>query len=322
LTAVEGLADLVAAETEAQRRQAFLQLKGLLGERAETWRQRLIEAMALIEAGIDFSEEDDVPSGLMARSLELIRPLADEISKAMTGHGERLREGLRVAIAGPPNAGKSTLFNRLARREAAIVSPFPGTTRDVLELHLDLGGYPVTVLDTAGIRETSDPIEREGVRRAGEQAAGADLVLWVVDGTIKDGSLAQMPARWIVVNKMDLADAREEPRSEYRFINEDRIHFISSATGTGVDRLVGAISTFAEQFFTGEAVLVTRERQRAHLRETVVALQGAQHAARDGREEIMAEQLRLATRALGRLLGRVDVEDVLDVIFRDFCIGK
>src|ERR1700751_3816791 len=170
LTAVEGLADLVAAETEAQRRQAYQHLKGLLGERAETWRQRLIEGLALVGGGIDFSDEEDVPKDMMARALELIRPLADEIGKAGTGQGERLRGGLRVAIAGAPNAGKSTLFNRLARREAAIVSPFPGTTRDVLELHLDLGGYPVTVLDTAGIRETNDPVDREGVRRASEQA--------------------------------------------------------------------------------------------------------------------------------------------------------
>src|SRR3989440_1183241 len=176
LPAVEGLADLVAAETEAQRRQAYQHLRGLLGERTETWRQRLIQALALVEAGIDFSDEEDVPKDMMARSLELIRPLAEEISQAGTGQGERLREGLRVAIAGPPNAGKSTLFNRLARREAAIVSPFPGTTRDVLELHLDLGGYPVTVLDTAGIRETNDPVEREGVRRARQQAAGANPV--------------------------------------------------------------------------------------------------------------------------------------------------
>jgi tRNA modification GTPase len=323
LTAVEGLADLVAAETEAQRRQAFLQLRGLLGERAESWRERLIEATALVETGIDFSDEDDVPSDLMARSLERIRPLADEISSAMAGQGERLREGLRVAIAGPPNAGKSTLFNRLARRDAAIVSPFPGTTRDVLELHLDLGGYPVTMLDTAGIRDTGDPVEREGVRRASVQASGADLVLWVIDATGQDKRSTQVPAAaWVVVNKMDLADLKEKGNIESEFINKNLIHFISSATGAGVTELVGAISGFAESFFTREAALVTRERQRAHLRETLVALQGAQRAAQEGREEIMAEHLRLAARALGRLLGRVDVEDVLDVIFRDFCIGK
>src|SRR6516165_6324622 len=217
LTAVEGLADLVAAETEAQRRQAYQQLRGLLGERAETWRQRLIEALALVEAGIDFSDEDDVPKDMTAHALELIRPLAEEIGKAGAGQGERLREGLRVAIAGPPNAGKSTLFNRLARREAAIVSPFPGTTRDVLELHLDLAGYPVTVLDTAGIRETADPVEREGVRRASEQASGADLVLWVVDATIaqwrddpKRGAIRAGPEAWLMINKIDLLPGEEK----------------------------------------------------------------------------------------------------------------
>jgi tRNA modification GTPase len=330
LTAVEGLADLVAAETEAQRRQAYQHLKGLLGERAETWRQRLIEAVALVEAGIDFSDEDDVPKDMMARALEVIGPLAEEISKAGVGRGERLREGLRVAIAGPPNAGKSTLFNRLARREAAIVSPFPGTTRDVLELHLDLGGYPVTVLDTAGIRETNDPVEREGVRRASEQAAGANLVLWVVDARASECQTLQFPAikvesesaAWLVVNKMDLVAEEEQRRIESRFVTKEVVNFVSSKTGAGVDELVNAIARFAERFFTPEPALVTRERQRAHLKETVLALQGAQRAAQDGREEIMAEQLRLATRALGKLLGRVDVEDILDVIFRDFCIGK
>ena len=330
LTAVEGLADLVAAETEAQRRQAYQHLKGLLGDRAETWRQRLIEALALVEAGIDFSDEDDVPKDMMARSLALIRPLAEEISKAGTGQGERLREGLRVAIAGPPNAGKSTLFNRLARREAAIVSPFPGTTRDVLELHLDLGGYPVTVLDTAGIRETNDPVEREGVRRASEQAAGANLVLWVVDAAASECQTLQLPAikvgsdsaAWLVVNKMDLVAEETQRRIESRFDTKEVVNFVSSKTGAGVDELVNAVARFAGGFFTPEPALVTRERQRAHLKETVLALAGAERAAQDGREEIMAEQLRLATRALGKLLGRVDVEDVLDVIFRDFCIGK
>jgi len=327
LTAVEGLADLVAAETEAQRRQAFRHLRGLLGERAESWRQRLIEVLALAEAGIDFSDEGDVPKDLLGRALELIGPLAEEIDKAGAGQGERLREGLRVAIAGPPNAGKSTLFNRLARREAAIVSPFPGTTRDVLEVHLDLGGYPVTVLDTAGIREANDPVEREGVRRANEQAASADLVLWVVDAT--EGQATPSPCRsvgpsgtvtWIVVNKIDLP-ARVRI-NESRFNTMNQVHFISSATGEGVDELVNALLGFAEGFFTAEPALVTRERQRAHLRETALSLRAAAAAAHEGREEIMAEHLRLGARALGKLLGRVDVEDVLDVIFRDFCIGK
>jgi tRNA modification GTPase len=330
LTAVEGLADLVAAETEAQRRQAFLQLKGLLGERAETWRQRLIEALALVEAGIDFSDEDDVPREAMAQALELVRPLADEISGAGAGAGERLREGLRIAIAGPPNAGKSTLFNRLARREAAIVSPFPGTTRDVLELHLDLGGFPVTVLDTAGIRETEDPVEREGVRRASEQAAGANLVLWVVDAAVagvRDPASLRTPVElapgisvWRLVNKIDLLPEAET--DELGGMKGDGVHFLSSATGAGIDALVAAIGSFCEEFFSPEPALVTRERQRLLLQETEGALRSAQMAAGEGRDEIVAEHLRLATRSLGKLLGRVDVEDILDVIFRDFCIGK
>src|SRR5499427_7002677 len=258
LTAVEGLADLVAAETESQRRQAYQHLKGLLGERAETWRQRLIEALALVEAGIDFSDDEDVPKDMMARSLELIGPLAEEISKAGVGQGERLREGLRVAISGPPNAGKSTLFNRLARREAAIVSPFPGTTRDVLELHLDLGGYPVTILDTAGIRPTSDPVEREGVRRASEQATGANLVLWVVDASASECQTVQLPAikvesesiTWLVVNKMDLVAEETQRRIESRFNTKEVVNVVSSKTGAGVDELVNAIARYADRFFT------------------------------------------------------------------------
>src|SRR4249919_981602 len=185
LTAVEGLADLIGAETEAQRRQAYRQLKGLLGDRAESWRRRLIEALALVEARIDFSDEADVPEDLIGPALKIVRELCAEIAAALCAakHSERLRDGLVVAIAGPPNAGKSTLLNRIAKREAAIVSPYAGTTRDIIEVHLDLGGLPVTLLDTAGIRQTDDPVEREGVTRARARAAGADLVLWVVDAS-------------------------------------------------------------------------------------------------------------------------------------------
>src|SRR5689334_9634510 len=212
LTAVEGLGDLIAAETAAQRRQAFRQLKGLIGDRAEAWRQALIDALALVEAGIDFSDEADVPADLIAPAVQLARSLRDDIAAMLAdGHrGERLREGLVVAIAGPPNAGKSTLFNRLARREAAIVSPYPGTTRDVIEVHLELDGYPVTILDTAGIRDSAEPVEEEGVRRARARAAQADLVLWVTDISANGAAAAELSvlkgdsARWLVRNKIDL----------------------------------------------------------------------------------------------------------------------
>ena len=177
-----GLADLVFAETQAQRAQAMRQFSGALGGRADAWRSRLIEALALIEARIDFSDQD-VPEDLVSPALHGARELVEEIEKTLADEhrGERLREGLTVAIAGPPNAGKSSLLNRLARREAAIVSPYAGTTRDVIEVHLDLAGYPVTLLDTAGVRESDDPVEQEGVRRAKARAGAADLVLWVVE---------------------------------------------------------------------------------------------------------------------------------------------
>jgi tRNA modification GTPase len=331
LTAVEGLADLIAAETQSQRRQAYEHLKGLLGERAESWRERLIKALSLVEAGIDFSDEDDVPKEAMAQALELVGPLAAEIENAYSVRGERLREGLRVAIAGPPNAGKSTLFNRLARREAAIVSPYPGTTRDVLELHLEVGGFPVTVLDTAGIRATDDPVEQEGVRRASDQAARADLVLWVRDATAPalepiftlHEALPAQAAVWMIVNKIDrLPDARDALPCAESGQRTSAHYFVSSTTGAGIDQLINAIAHFCENYFSPEPALVARERQRAQLGECARALRGAQIAAGEGREEIVAEQLRLGARALGKLLGRVDVEDILDVIFRDFCIGK
>ena len=183
LTEAEGLDDLIHADTDRQRRQALRQLKGLLGDKARDWRARIIEASALIEAGIDFSDEGDVPTELIAPALAKVKALLAEIEEVLAGQGrsERLRDGLVVAIAGPPNVGKSTLMNQLARREVAIVSPHAGTTRDVIEVQLDLDGYPVTVIDTAGIRETDDPVEQEGVRRARARAADADLVLWLSD---------------------------------------------------------------------------------------------------------------------------------------------
>src|SRR3978361_272540 len=183
LTEAEGLDDLIHADTDRQRRQALRQLKGLLGDRARRWRAQIVEASALIEAGIDFSDEGDVPAELMAPALAKIRALHEEIAEVLAAQGrsERLRDGLVVAIAGPPNVGKSTLMNQLARREVAIVSPHAGTTRDIIEVQLDLDGYPVPGIDTAGIRETEDPVEQEGVRRARARADEADLVLWMID---------------------------------------------------------------------------------------------------------------------------------------------
>jgi tRNA modification GTPase len=339
LTAVEGLGDLIAAETAAQRRQAFRQLKGLIGDRAESWRQRLIEALALVEARIDFSDEADVPEDLVAPAAKIARELRDEIAAALSngGRGERLRDGLVVAIAGPPNAGKSTLFNRLARREAAIVSPFAGTTRDVIEIHLELGGYPVTVLDTAGIREGAEPVEQEGVRRARARAAEADLVLWVTDlsvesrDAVESAGLKSDAPQWLIANKIDLlsesarghltgGSCQQAKKNEFQFAFS-----VSAQYGEGLDALFGALAAFARDYFAaGETVLVTRARHRRALEDTVAALDRAlaETASHGAREELIAEELRHATSALGRLTGRVDIEDVLDKIFRDFCIGK
>jgi tRNA modification GTPase len=367
LTAVEGLADLVMAETQAQRAQALRQLRGLLGNRAEDWRQRLIAALALIEARIDFSDEGDVRNSaqgdLLSPALAKVRDLADEIRAVLAdgNRGERLRDGMAVAIAGPPNAGKSTLLNRLARREAAIVSPFAGTTRDVIEVHLELDGYPVTLLDTAGIHDTDDPVEMEGVRRARERAAEADLVLWLVDAS--ESSPPSPPANpgqmiWILRTKADLSGERNESTSnnnesesdnrslfsinppvitpsrqsneeqfiynEYSYISrETPVLAISAMTGAGIGALTTALVAQAQQCLgSTEPALVTRERHRAALRATVEALERAMSGRLRTQDDLLAEELHVAARALGKLTGRVDVEDVLDVIFRDFCVGK
>jgi tRNA modification GTPase len=332
LTAVEGLADLVAAETAAQRRQAFRQLKGMIGDRAEAWRRQIIEALALVEARIDFSDEAEMPEDLIGPALHAAQQLCSEITAALAdgARGERLRDGLVAAIAGPPNAGKSTLLNRLARREAAIVSPYPGTTRDVIEVHLDLDGYPVTLLDTAGIRESDDPVEREGVRRARARAAAADLVLWVTDASAAEGALADkvndLPRsdQWLIRNKIDLAAERPVGTNESRSCEPATAFSISATTGAGMDLLIVALTDHARSYFSAtESSLVTRARHRNAFAETTAALGRALAEGRiGGREELIAEELRSAAVALGRLTGRVDVEDILDVIFRDFCIGK
>src|SRR5471030_1037466 len=227
LTEAEGLDDLIHADTDRQRRQALRQLKGLLGDRARDWRKQIIEASALIEVGIDFSDEGDVPAELIAPALARVKVLLGEIEEVLAAQGqsERLRDGLVVAISGPPNVGKSTLMNQLARREVAIVSPHAGTTRDVIEVQLDLDGYSVTVIDTAGIRETDDPVEQEGVRRARARAAEADLVLWLAD-TQHEKILQGAAPVWTVRNKIDL-DARKFDVNDFDFE-------ISASRGDGI----------------------------------------------------------------------------------------
>ncbi len=337
LTEAEGLDDLVHADTDRQRRQALRQLKGLLGDRARDWRAQIIEAAALIEAGIDFSDEGDVPTELIGPALARIKALAGEIEQVLAaqGHGERLREGLVVAIAGPPNVGKSTLINQLARREVAIVSPHAGTTRDIIEVQLDLDGYPVTVIDTAGIRETDDPVEQEGVRRARTRAAEADLVLWLVDVPHQRGLEQGAAPVWTVRNKIDLDAATSDAagqgigavgsRQPTGVIGEGTagIEFaVSAIRGDGIQELIAALITFAQNYFgSGEGGLISRERQRQLLQDTAASLRRSVSVIQQG-EELAAEDLRLAARSLGRLLGRVDVEDLLDAIFREFCIGK
>jgi tRNA modification GTPase len=322
LTEAEGLDDLIHADTDRQRRQALRQLKGLLGDRARDWRARIIEASALIEAGIDFSDEGDVPAELIAPALAKVKALLTEIEEVLAGQGrsERLRDGLVVAIAGPPNVGKSTLMNQLARREVAIVSPHAGTTRDVIEVQLDLDGYPVTVIDTAGIRETDDPVEQEGVRRARARAADADLVLWLSDSPQAAIDHERAAPIWKVRNKVDL-EGGATPLAEAGPPGLGSFE-ISASRGDGVPELIAALVDFAQRYFGGtEGGLISRTRQRILLEETATSLRRSVAVVGQG-EELAAEELRLATHSLGRLLGRVDVEDILDVIFREFCVGK
>jgi tRNA modification GTPase len=311
LAETEALADLLDAETAAQRRQALRGLEDGIGRKAEEWRERLIEALALSEAEIDFPDEGDVPAGLISRAAKIAAELAAETDAVLTERvgGERLREGAVIVIAGPPNAGKSSFLNRVAKREVAIVSPHAGTTRDMLEVALDLGGYPATLIDTAGVRETGDPVEQEALRRAKDRAARADLVLWFEDAQAPASPPALDRPVWRIANKIDLADSREADFA------------ISALTGAGVDRLLEALSEWLRtELAPAESALITRVRHRAALTEARDHFRRAADPA--AAPELMAEELRLSARALGRISGRVDVEQVLDAVFSSFCIGK
>jgi len=313
LSRVDGLADLIDAETEAQRRQAYRQLEGWLGIAVERWRETLLNGLALFEAALDFADEGDVPETLEAEALAAMADVASQIEAALdqTG-GERLREGFSVVLAGPPNAGKSTLLNALARRDVAIVSPVAGTTRDAIEVHCDVHGLPIVFVDTAGLRDSDDAVERAGVERARARAADADLVLWLVP---PEGTREPKPAgrRVLTVGtKADLA----APRGEVDLA-------IAAATGAGLDGLLETLAAEASlRFGQGDAV-ITRERHRTALRRAGDSLGRALALARTGGpSELLAEDLRLAVRAVGEVTGRVDVDDVLDRLFESFCIGK
>jgi tRNA modification GTPase len=313
LTEAEGIADLVAAETEAQRLQALRQLDGTLGRLCEGWRSRLLDALAAAEAALDFPDEG-LPRDLMARSAEAVGAVRREIASVLAEgrHGERLREGLRVAIVGPVNAGKSTLLNALARRDAAIVSDQPGTTRDVIEVQLDLDGWPVTVADTAGLRDPMDSIEAEGIARSRRQAEQADLVL-----LLRDGSGASWTApNWLAPLRV-IAVATKSDRGGMVLPGELAI---SALHGDGLNALLESIRATAETLLAGSGTpALTRVRHRVALEDAESALARLEATTLP---DLAAEELRLAVRAIGRITGRVDVDDVLDRLFGAFCIGK
>src|SRR5208282_93583 len=296
LTAVEGLADLVNAETEAQRRQALRQLRGELGQLYEGWRARLLRLLAYGEAAIDFPDETAEAGSERDRAND-ISGLIKEISQHLEDNrrGELLRDGLSLVILGAPNVGKSSLMNALARRDVAIVSERAGTTRDVIEVHLDLAGYPVVIADTAGMRERGDEIELEGVKRARARAEHADVRIVLLDATSWPKIPTHVaplfgPASLLVLNKID----KRRPAGRLE-VSGHPLHPVSALTGEGMDELVRELESCVE------------------------ALQRSLSAALP---ELAVEDLRLAVREIGRITGRVDVEDLLDVIFRDFCIGK
>jgi tRNA modification GTPase len=316
LTRAEALADLIDAETPAQQLQALRQYEGALAQLYEDWRARLIAALAWAEAAIDFSEEDlphDIEERLRAPLLALHEEMTAHLDDAR--RGEIVREGLLLTVIGTPNAGKSSLVNALARRDIAIVSEIPGTTRDIIETRLDLGGYVVHLADTAGLRETHDAIEREGVRRALARAEASDMTLLVLDGTAPDpfsglDERARTNASITVWNKRDLP----WPASRHGLR-------MSARTGEGLDALLEVLreQVRARLERPRESALLTRARHRECVADAVEALA---RALDQTESELVAEDLRLALRAIGRLTGRVDIEELLDTVFRDFCIGK
>lgn len=328
LTQAEGVADLIDAETDAQRRQALGQLGGALSQRYDSWRQLLVQALAMLEAAVDFPDEE-LPEDVAARARPGLEALEAEIAAALVdaSRGRRVRDGFRIALVGAPNAGKSTLLNALAERDAAIVTSTPGTTRDIIEVPLSLGGYKTLLADTAGLRETEDAIEAEGVRRARAWAAEADLRLWVIDAAMfhvkQDEATAVHSGDWALINKIDLVDSfrLEELRAEFAARGLKVIELAARKPG-GAEQARAALTAYVVEALSGvEFPAATRIRHSESLTEARTYLKRALSDV--GLEvELAAEDVRLAARALSRITGRIDPEDVLDRVFSTFCIGK
>lgn len=322
LTAAEGIADLVDAETEIQRRQALRQSDGVLGALYEDWRLRLLRSRALIESTVDFSDQE-LPDGVLDPVAPEIRSLCAEIAAHLQddGRGERLREGIQVAILGPTNAGKSSLLNYLAGRDAAIVAPEAGTTRDVIEVRTDLAGWPLAIADTAGLRVAASDVEAEGIRRARARAAGADLKIVMLDGACRPNGHDEVDSlidedSLVVLNKGDLLP---EGAHATCFGGKPALK-ISCKTGEGLDELLQCMKAFLDsRYLPSASPVLTRARHRHALEK---CLESLHRYDIDAGEELAAEELRLAADSLGRITGRSDIEQVLDIIFKEFCIGK
>jgi tRNA modification GTPase len=327
LTAAEGLADLIDAETDAQRRQALAQAGGAFARLCERWRKDLLEALALVEAVIDFSDESDICDRALAEAQAQVMSLHGGIERVRSNanRGEIVREGFKVVLAGVPNAGKSSLINALAQRDVAIVAAEPGTTRDVIEVHLDLAGYAVVVADTAGLRSEGGAVEQEGMRRTRERARQADLVIWLADVQAPAWPtpelLAHGPPVLHVVSKADLAASSAMPGADGT--SPAAALRLSARTGDGLPDLIARLAARVETGVAGASTsaLPTHHRHRQALAACAEALASSLHPGRT-EPELIAEDLRLAAAALGRITGRIDAEDVLDQIFGRFCIGK
>ena len=323
LLKAESIADLVSSETEIQRKQAIKIMSGKSSDQFNSWREKLLKILSHVEAKIDFPDED-LPKDILSEIQKTSDQISSEIKKILDDQkvGERIREGFKIAIVGPINAGKSSLLNYLSKRDVAIVSEIAGTTRDVIETHLNLDGYPVVVSDTAGIRDSKNEIEKKGIKLALNRAEDADLKLVIIDaknvdftGVLKD--LVDENAI-LVVNKSDLLNGKlNENLKKYDHI------LISIKNNSNLDKLILKIKSKLENKFLSHGdILITRERHRQHLEQCINHLQNFKN--KNGSEEFdkAAEDLRLATRHLGMIVGKVDVEEILGSIFNDFCIGK